>query len=167
MPKKRSRDREEAVISKCLAAFEANRKSLELYLEQIALIIGNSSALAPFVHTLKTRIKSTSSLNDKLHRKLEESRKEKKAFHIAPENLFETVNDLVGVRILHLHRGQLRSIDAGIRQFVEEQEFRLLEVFARTWDDRSREFFRSLNIPTELSPTMYTSGLTLTLASLV
>jgi putative GTP pyrophosphokinase len=66
-------------------------------------------------------------------------------------------NDLAGLRILHLHRGQIVEIDRGVREIVGEQKLTLIEVFARTWDDKSREFYRSINIPAEVSPTMYTT----------
>lgn len=143
-------------IDDCVRAFEENIKSMNIAMEQMTLFLRNSPALAPHMHTLKGRIKSVDSLRDKLYRKLAKLN-EGDAFPINRENLFSAITDLVGLRILHLHRRQIQSIDAAIREIVTEQDLRLVEVFARTWDDRSRRFFAEIGIPTEISPTMYTS----------
>src|SRR5207248_7598149 len=77
---------------------------------------------------------------------------------IAPGNLLTTVTDLAGVRILHLCTRQIREIDAALRGIFEEQKYELVDgPFAGTWDDESRDFFRSCGIATQVSPTMYTS----------
>jgi putative GTP pyrophosphokinase len=154
---KRRTDPDQRAIAECLRAYSDNAKSLKLFLEQMRLIISSSDRLEPLIHTIRPRLKSAESLADKLNRKLAKAREAGEKFEITPHNLFEKINDLVGVRVLHLHRGQLAEIHRGLNEIVVEQEFRLLEVFARTWDDRSREFFRSIGIPTEVSPTMYTS----------
>lgn len=154
--KRKPKSDPQAIIDGCMAVFEQNQKSLVIAMEQITVFLNNSATLAPHMHILKTRIKGAASLRDKLNRKLAKLMPGEE-FPITPENLFETVNDLVGLRILHLHRGQVQAIDRAIREIVQEQELRLVEVFARTWDDRSRQFFADIGIRTEVSPTMYTS----------
>ena len=75
-----------------------------------------------------------------------------------PENLLTSINDLAGVRILHLHTRQIQRIDPLLREIFAEQKYELLEgPFARTWDDESREFFKACGIETQDSPTLYTS----------
>jgi ppGpp synthetase/RelA/SpoT-type nucleotidyltranferase len=144
------------VIDECMKVFEENQKSLTVALQQITLYLNSSILLAPHMHTLKTRLKSSKSLRDKLNRKLAKLQPGEQ-FPIIPTNLFEKINDLVGLRILHLYRGQVQLIDQAIREIANEQDLRLVQVFARTWDDRSRQFFAGIGIATELSPTMYTS----------
>src|SRR5260370_24087956 len=98
-------------------------------------------------------------MRDKLVRKLRQCKKEKSVFDIRPESLLIKVNDLVGVRILHLYTSQIRIIDAAVREVFRENKYNLLEgPFARTWDDESRQFFHACNICTQKSPSMYTSG---------
>lgn len=73
-------------------------------------------------------------------------------------NLLVKVTDLAGIRILHLYTRQFAAIDPLIREILAEDQYRLIEgPFARTWDDESREYFRSLGVNTELSPNLYTS----------
>jgi putative GTP pyrophosphokinase len=68
------------------------------------------------------------------------------------------VNDLAGIRLLHLHTRQIRDIDTALREIFEEQLYELIEgPFARTWDDEMRGFFVECGIETQESPTMYTS----------
>jgi putative GTP pyrophosphokinase len=102
-----------AVIDECMKVFEENQKSLIVALQQITLYLNNSILLAPHMHTLKTRLKSSKSLRDKLNRKLAKLQPGEQ-FPITPANLFEKINDLVGLRILHLHRGQVQLIDQAI-----------------------------------------------------
>jgi ppGpp synthetase/RelA/SpoT-type nucleotidyltranferase len=72
--------------------------------------------------------------------------------------LLVEINDLAGVRILHLHTRQIARIDPVLRKIFDEQQYDLLEgPFARTWDDESRDFFATCGIETQKSPTMYTS----------
>jgi ppGpp synthetase/RelA/SpoT-type nucleotidyltranferase len=107
---------------------------------------------------MKSRLKDPDHLRGKLLGKLEEERQRGKPFRIAPDNLARTINDLLGVRILHLYTRQIRSIDDALRDVFAESKFALIEgPLARTWDDESREFFRECGIKTRKSPSMYTS----------
>lgn len=70
----------------------------------------------------------------------------------------EKINDLVGIRILHLYTREIPNIDTELRKIFQENQYALLEgPFARTWDDESRQFFRDCHIATEDSPSLYTS----------
>ena len=73
------------------------------------------------VHSLKHRVKEPSHLRDKLVRKLVAAKSEGTAFDITPENLFGKVNDLAGLRILHLHTMQIRTIHENLTDLFDEQ----------------------------------------------
>ena len=104
---------------------------------------------------MKVRTKDPDHLRDKLLRHRERLRGETR---VTRDNLFRKINDLAGVRILHIHTRQFASIDAALRELFEESHYRISEgPFARTWDDESREYFRELGVKIEKSPTMYTS----------
>jgi ppGpp synthetase/RelA/SpoT-type nucleotidyltranferase len=114
--------------------------------------------LSGLVHSFKARLKDPEHLRDKLRRKMVTSVAENAPFDITPENLFQKINDLVGLRILHLYTRQLREINTHLIETLKEQEFPLVEgPFARTWDDESRAYFQSLGIETRGSDSMYTS----------
>jgi ppGpp synthetase/RelA/SpoT-type nucleotidyltranferase len=103
-------------------------------------------------------MKNPEHLRDKLQRKMAKARVENKKFDVTIENLFVRINDLAGIRLLHLHTRQISSIDSVLRQIIHEQRFDLEEgPFARTWDDESRAYFREHRIKTQASPSLYTS----------
>ena len=107
---------------------------------------------------MRTRLKDPEHLAEKLQRKIKACEEKGEPFGITPDNLLVKVNDLAGVRILHLYTRQVQQIDAALRAILDEQKYELIEgPFARTWDDESREFFQGLGIETLQSPTMYTS----------
>jgi ppGpp synthetase/RelA/SpoT-type nucleotidyltranferase len=147
-----------ALVEPILAAYAEQGRTVELFRDQFYLALTSSEELMKHVHSLKSRMKDTDHLREKLVRKIKECEEEGAEFSITPDDLLTKVNDLAGVRILHLYTRQIRDIDAALRNIFDEQKYELLEgPFARTWDDESREFFESCGIETQVSPTMYTS----------
>jgi ppGpp synthetase/RelA/SpoT-type nucleotidyltranferase len=103
-------------------------------------------------------MKDPEHLEDKLKRKLSEYKERGKQFPITTGNLFVKVNDLAGLRILHLYTQQVDEITHGLKGLFEEGSYRIVEgPTARTWDDESRAFFKSIGIGTKKSPSLYTS----------
>jgi ppGpp synthetase/RelA/SpoT-type nucleotidyltranferase len=103
-------------------------------------------------------MKEPDHLEDKLKRKLRQYKEKGKKFPITTKNLFVKINDLAGLRILHLHTEQVDAIAKGLRELFEEESYKLVEgPTARTWDDESRTFFKHINIKTKTSPSLYTS----------
>lgn len=141
-----------------LAEYAAKKHLISQFQNQLIGALRDSPDLFPLVHSFKTRLKDPGHLRDKLERKILKFKKSGDNFDISRENLLSKINDLVGVRILHLHTKQIRSIDEVLRSILEEQRYDLIEgPFARTWDDESRAFFRECGIDTQGSPSMYTS----------
>lgn len=141
-----------------IEAYNAERDKVELFRNQLMAAFQSSSDLQAHVHSMKTRLKDPDHLSEKLERKMKVYAEQGREFDITPENLFVKINDLAGVRILHLYTRQVEQIDIALRAIFEEENYELVEgPFARTWDDESREFFRSCGIETQDSPTMYTS----------
>jgi ppGpp synthetase/RelA/SpoT-type nucleotidyltranferase len=127
-------------------------------LKQLSDAILGSPDLMANIHSTKSRLKEPSHLEDKLLRKLAESKSKGKPFTISRKNLLWRINDLAGFRILHLHTQQIISIDGRLRDVLEEYRFPLYEQpKARTWDDETREFFQAAGIKCIKSPKMYTS----------
>ena len=146
------------LVSALLEAYAKHHNSVDLFRSQLVAALESSAELQKHVHSMKHRLKDPEHLEEKLQRKMAECESAGRAFEITPDNLLLRVNDLAGVRILHLYTRQIAQIDAALRSIFEEMKYELLEgPFARTWDDESREFFRSCGIKTQDSPTMYTS----------
>lgn len=136
----------------------ANRHDLWTFLRGFRSQVGASKALRPFIHSLKWRMKDPTHLKDKLKRKLIENKRAGKSFGISSKNLFLKINDLAGLRILHLHTTQMESINDGLQQLFTEERYRIIEgPTARTWDDESRAYFKQVGIKTKKSPSLYTS----------
>ncbi len=149
---------ETRLIRDLVAHYKNNSDILKRFLGSLRGQIGDSKALMDHIHSLKWRMKDPSHLKDKLERKLRESKAKDQAFGVNVNNLFVKINDLAGLRILHLHTEQAADIDKGLRELFEEESYNLIEgPTARTWDDESRSYFKSVNIKTKASPSLYTS----------
>lgn len=149
---------ESATLESLVAVYEHHTAQIGLFRDQLLLALSSSARLSAVVHSLRSRLKDRSHLLDKLTRKYLKCKSDRQPFDIDKDNLLLKINDLVGVRILHLYTRQIREIDAALREVFQEGQYDLLEgPFARSWDDESRQFFRDCQIQTQDSPSMYTS----------
>lgn len=104
------------------------------------------------IHSMKRRIKDLSHLRDKIDRKSTHQRA------ITPDNIFEQITDLAGVRILLLFQDDFTIIDRSIRQKVSSEDWFLAEKpKAFTWDPEATEFFKGFDLEVEQRDTSYTS----------
>lgn len=146
------------LIDGLVSHFVENQSSFMGLLGQIKNHVETSLVLSQVAHSFKGRIKNPDHLRSKLMRKGLEAKAEGKEFPYTKQNMFETVNDLVGFRILHLHTRQFEEINKELLNIFHEQLWVLLEgPSARTWDDESRDYFKAIGIDTVNSHTMYTS----------
>jgi putative GTP pyrophosphokinase len=149
---------ERKLVREILTAYDESLTVVGTFQKQLISALDGSDTLADCIHSIKTRIKDRDHLRDKLYRKIADCNLDGKAFKVTPQNLLTTVNDIAGVRLLHLYTHQIRDIDTALRAVFDEYRYELLEPpFARTWDDESRAFFESCGIETQDSPTLYTS----------
>ena len=106
----------------------------------------------PIVHSVKSRFKDPDHLKDKIQRKFQ------KGYQIDKDSLFKKINDLIGVRVLHLYQDQFPIIHHEISKKVESGDWRFVEnPKAFTWDPESKKQYDSLKIDTEIRETYYTS----------
>jgi|SRR5208282_209521 len=154
MPSKR----EHARIRELVAQYKASEDKVSQFLHIVLVALNESTALSQHIHSIKFRTKSYSSLRDKLYRKLEKCKAKKKVSNVTPANLLYKINDLAGIRILHLHTRQFTTINKELLAIFMEQKYKVKEgPFARTWDDESRAFFTKQGVEIEDSETLYTS----------
>ena len=106
----------------------------------------------PVIHSTKSRMKSPASLADKI------ARKNSGGAGITPENVFNRITDLGGVRVLHLHLRQFEPIHEAISKQVADGEWVLDEQpAAYTWDPEARSFFETFGLCVEQKESFYTS----------
>jgi ppGpp synthetase/RelA/SpoT-type nucleotidyltranferase len=135
-----------------------NHNLVETFRNQLMSAFEGSAPLMDYVHSMHSRMKDPDHLLEKLLRQMAKCKKSGNAFDINTDNVFTKINDLAGIRILHLYTRQVASIHKELCSIFEEQSYELLEPpFARTWDDESKAFFEGLGIATQSSETMYTS----------
>ena len=145
-------------IEKCLAEYDEKRHLLEHLSKSLFSLFSEHKLLNPYIHSVKFRVKERSHLQDKLERKARKAREQKEIFTIFPENLLEDIEDLVGVRILHLHTEQIKDIDLALRQIFSEQRYTIKEgPVANTWDIEYEDYFKSLGFQTSSRTSLYTS----------
>ena len=149
---------ESEAIEALVQHFTINRRIFTRLTNGLVTLFTENEQLPRLVHSIKTRVKDPSSLRDKLVRKLGKCRKEGAEFDITCENLFERINDLAGVRILHLHTSQIEEIDRCVRNLLDQEMYTIVDgPFARTWDDEYRQFFTKVGIKSQSSQSLYTS----------
>ncbi|UWS81086.1 RelA/SpoT domain-containing protein [Phaeobacter sp. G2] len=104
------------------------------------------------IHSMKYRMKDLNHLREKVTRKKAEGR------DISPHNLFETVTDLAGVRLLLLFQEDFGVIDKSIRDRVGGQDWVLHEKpKAFTWDPEATRYFDGFDLDIIQRDTSYTS----------
>lgn len=106
----------------------------------------------PIIHSLKSRMKDPSHLEDKINRK------KKDGIHITKDNLFHEITDLAGIRVLHIYQDQFLPIHQSIVENVEQGNWTFVESpKAYSWDPECQKMYDDLNIISEIKPTYYTS----------
>lgn len=104
------------------------------------------------VHSVKSRLKDLQHLREKIQRKsaIEDP--------ITPDNIFDRVTDIAGVRVLHLYQAQFSQIHRTITQKLDSQDWILYEnPKAYTWDPESQDFFADQDLNVEVKESLYTS----------
>ncbi len=123
-------------------------------------LLGNlleNEDLKKLIHSHKYRAKGPKDLKDKLYRRFEELKKKDKEFDVDKDNLFLKIEDLAGVRLLHLHTNQMRQIHPLIMNMLKEHNYKTFKPIAYTWDIEYEKFFRDIGINTVKRDTLYTS----------
>ncbi|ASA58009.1 RelA/SpoT domain-containing protein [Vibrio gazogenes] len=106
----------------------------------------------PIIHTIKNRLKDVDHLKDKIERKWDDEDP------LTPDNLFERVTDLAGVRVLHLYQDQFSYIHTLIMKQVDNGDWFLREnPIAYSWDPESSSYFKKLGLVPKIKDSYYTS----------
>jgi ppGpp synthetase/RelA/SpoT-type nucleotidyltranferase len=147
---------QELQIDELVQVYVADRERYQVFLNGLRNLI-ETHPLADYIHSAKARLKDPEHLRGKLRRKMRDAMDGMGEFIYTSDNLFEHINDLAGLRILHLHTRQFEHINRHLRDALEEAKLPLVQAFARVWDDETREYFKRLGLETEPSPLMYTS----------
>lgn len=150
--------REKAAVESLVQLFVSHRERFDVIVNNLRREILGRRSLATQIHSVRIRVKDPEHLRDKLARKVLDAKRKGRKLAITDRNLFGKINDLAGLRILHLHTGQIQALDSELRQLFRDHAYTLIEgPSARTWDDESRRYFAQIGIDTIKSPSLYTS----------
>src|ERR1043166_725567 len=118
-------------IDRLVSVYLADRERYGMFLDGMRALV-EIHPLVDFIHSHKARLKDPDHLRDKLQRKWEKALSGEGQWDVNAQNLFEKVNDLAGLRILHLHTRQMAQIDTHLVEALEEARMPLVQRFART-----------------------------------
>lgn len=149
---------EKRQISDVVAYYSEQRNLFETFAKSLLLYLEEDKRLKPYIHFIKYRVKDPEHLRAKL---LAKARVEKQAgtpLSITKENLFSSIGDLAGVRVLHLHTEQIAKMNPIILANLKEHNCPLIEgPKAICWDRECEALFKGYKIPSESRDSMYTS----------
>ena len=146
------KDMDTAERTEFLKLFQEKQYLIKQLIAGVTTFFETNQNVVPFVHTIKSRIKDPEHLIDKVDRKRAEGKE------ITVSNLFETITDLAGVRVLHLYPKEFDKIHQALMAEIEGGQWKLLEnPVAYTWDPESEKHFGEMGLTTERRDTYYTS----------
>jgi ppGpp synthetase/RelA/SpoT-type nucleotidyltranferase len=143
-------------IEKLVNIYSEKEFEFSQFLEGVYVFFNQNPILnsgnLPVIHSIKKRLKDKEHLKEKIARK-KGSKKD-----ISEENFFDSVTDLAGIRVLHLHKTQFETIHNEIMEKVDNGDWKLVEEpKAMSWDPESIEYYEKLGIKTDRRDTYYTS----------
>ncbi len=145
-------------IDKAVKYYKTKYDIFEMLAQQLRGNLLESAELRKLIHSVKIRAKDPEHLRDKLKRIAHEAIKNGKLFTIGVSNLFVEVEDLAGIRLLHLHTKQMRQIHPEIMDMLKEHKYTLLrDPVAYTWDFENEQFFKEMGFVTQRDESLYTS----------
>lgn len=135
----------------------AKQHEYKIFADRIISYINHNPILSKNVHSFKFRTKDLEHLDEKISRKNKELEAKGEEL-ISPDNVQKKITDIAGIRILHLHQGQLETIHETFMSYVQERDVFLYEKpKAYTWDPEYAELFESLGMVVEQKESFYTS----------
>jgi len=150
--------KEEAALINALVEHYRRNHGLFDRLGKALFELTQDNRIRPHIHSALWRAKDPEHLRDKLTRKLVKTRASGGDFGITEETLFERINDLAGIRILHLHTNQFPAIDRSLREVLTAEGYNIVEgPEARIWDLEYQAVFEGFGVKATPNPRMYTS----------
>lgn len=143
-------------LTRIVARYAAEKHELDIWADAVLTHFRKDPDLnagrPPVIHSIKSRVKDAGHLHKKLERKWVESGP------FTPDNLFDRITDLAGVRVLHLHQTQFPLIHARIMKKVDSGDWRLSEPpVAYSWDPDAKSFYENLGLTVDIKESYYTS----------
>lgn len=112
----------------------------------------NLKRFPPAIHSIKRRIKTGASIEDKIKRKIDAG------VDLRKDNIFDHITDFAGIRLIHLHQAQFTVIHNCIIEQINNGDWVFFErPKAYTWDPESKNFFERHDLDVLVKESFYTS----------
>ena len=162
MPKRATLSKRDMTrISDAVDFFSQNRHLFENMAKSLVGHLTGHPQLNELIHFTKWRVKDENSLRRKLTNKAMEEKSKPRHLRspfIDRTNLFDSIVDLAGVRILHLHTEQMRTIHEYILYIIDEHKYQFSnDPMAHCWDIEYERLFEEIGIETKSRESMYTT----------
>ena len=143
-------------VDKILATYEEEKHYFERFMNGVVDTFKLEPKLNeygnPIIYTIKSRLKDPDHLRDKIIRKWDDKNP------LTPDNIFERITDLAGVRVLHLYQDQFKILHEHIQKQVHNGDWFLKEnPVAYSWDPESTSYFQELGLDPKIKASYYTS----------
>jgi putative GTP pyrophosphokinase len=149
---------QKTLIEELVQHYRDNIPEFQKFASVLRSLILGTGDLRKHIEFVRDRVKDPDHLREKLYRKLTEANTKGRAFDYSTKNLFVRINDLAGLRIIHLHTQQIITIRNSLHALFDEERYRVIEgPTARTWDEEYKRFFKDVGIATKTSKNLYTS----------
>lgn len=146
---------DEASMEVIIEQVQSKLHDIDLFRENTARFFEthpNLTQSPQIIHSVRSRIKDLEHLREKIQRKSSTENP------ITPENIFDRITDIAGIRVLHLYQAQFTQIHSAINQKLDNQDWILNEQpKAFTWDPESQDFFADHGLSVEVKESLYTS----------
>jgi putative GTP pyrophosphokinase len=137
---------ESKVIRETVAHFDEHRYLFDGFAKSVVGYLRDDEKMAPYIHFIKYRLKSANRLKSKLESKARAGKPGARAL-INRSNLFQKINDLAGIRILHLHTNQIGEMNKHIIRILQKNKIRVIEgPLVHCWDRDYENLFAGFGI---------------------
>lgn len=143
---------QEINFSPLVEKYKSDYQDFDLLRRHVVDFFSLHPKAAPYVHSVKSRLKDPEHLKEKLIRKstVEDP--------VTVENLYSKITDFSGVRVLLLHQQQFDEVKSAIDWRIGKKEWVLVEPpKAYTWDPEAQKYFESMGLKTYRKESSYTS----------
>jgi putative GTP pyrophosphokinase len=141
---------EKKAIKIAVAHFDEHRHLFDGFAKSVVGYLRDDEQLAQYIHFIKYRLKSAERLESKLCAKALERKSGAKP-GITSSNLFRKINDLAGIRILHLHTNQIGEMNKHIKRILLKNKIRIVEgPIVHCWDRDYENLFTKFGIATKI-----------------
>ncbi|MCE5326255.1 MAG: RelA/SpoT domain-containing protein [Planctomycetaceae bacterium] len=145
-------------IDLAVEAYKSEMSSFAYVAKRLAEDLLSDANLHALIHSSKFRHKDPVHLADKLERKAIKAGEARQPFTITARNVLEEIEDLAGVRLLHIHTQQIREIHPVLCRVLSRHKYTFVgKPIAYTWDIENKALFQQLNIVPQDRESFYTS----------